>query len=650
MLLLSLFIPSFAADIDKDATGKPALTTGTTITTVTVVPAVGLPTTTTTIGGGATPPPATPNVTGPSGTNATSANTIASPATPAGSGAAGATSGSGATASSSGPTGDVLLVLQPWGGLVPDRQFPAGKEFTIALVDTSAVGGTLEVWRSQAGKGCGQADTGAAGYQRLGLVPVSGGLTARVAPVVSGVHLCILTTVNRRVPGGLWEAFRVEVGEKTREALKGSWVPAANGNSDGKTAPTFQASDCTAKTVYNAMQTSKSQLESSLPTGIRLETTSIDQLFAGAVGAAMASCRAYNRAYLTYINSSGPPTPDQALVDAVNEQNSLPAVRIGETFVPFGQALATAKPEELKGAAQALAPLVSSLKQAADWQARLQAAASKKAGPPGPPPGGVAVLLGTDNEYLTWGAFLNDYTRVAHDTLVAQAAASFGAAVVPRPSSHPAEQNVKAFVSALVAHRNRATLEKELKDAEAGLYDAVYKALDPAKVSIAIEMVKLQAAAKSSLPQQTDQEGVYFSTVFGAGPALAFGGTAPEAWAVPYVGVDVYFAPIDRAVAVDDLKKLLFRRLGLTLAVAAYAPVQDVPNRLDKGLLSQTTLLAGVTYRVGRFTNVTAFVVPYKVSPDNPLAEPYQLSTAGGLALSFDADFWSGVKSLINDL
>ncbi|MFN7142461.1 MAG: hypothetical protein ACK4YP_01695 [Myxococcota bacterium] len=154
-------------------------------------------------------------------------------------------------------------------------------------------------------------------------------------------------------------------------------------------------------------------------------------------------------------------------------------------------------------------------------------------------------------------------------------------------------------------------------------------------------------------PLASEQEGSFFTPVVGFGGAVPSGGTDVDAWAIPYTGVNLYFAPIDRDVSLDDIgpafsrQSLWRRRFGVTLGVAMYKPVMNVPGRADRGLLGDdVTLLLGGTYRVTRFTNVTAFAVPYKLADDNPLDERGRIEAAFGLAFSFDADVWSAIEKI----
>lgn len=122
---------------------------------------------------------------------------------------------------------------------------------------------------------------------------------------------------------------------------------------------------------------------------------------------------------------------------------------------------------------------------------------------------------------------------------------------------------------------------------------------------------------------------------------VAFAFTDFDTWFLPYVGLNLYAAPVDRTIAPSQLTgsaahKYLWQRLSLTLGVSLSAPT--TPGRTVGAPLLGRYPLAALGYRVGSYSRVVGGVVFYQLADPNPLSASKSLKGSPFVGASLDVD------------
>ncbi len=562
---------------------------------------------------------------------ATSPAPSASPA-PA-TGAPASSSGGSSAQASAKPVIDAYLVHDAFRGTWGfDRPLPAGKPLTLQVVSSVPLAsGGLEVWQPRGGaknrrESCPEA-VGEVGRKQIALRLSEGALVGTLPPLPSGTAMCA------RVEA--WSPIDDTASAGVVRALQGALDPyvLADGKKCGELVVAAPRAGAPAQAVQAVVDTL---------VGHQVDLARVGGLVDGLLPAAKNACDRVVAldGEAAALQASQP--PDAATVSAATGTPALPPIRTSQGYRPFAAALSVASAAELEAASAALAGTQGVdtaawrkiLDRAAKGTKNDRAEAERSTRTPGVP-----LVLSSSGTYVPWSAVWKDTSLVETETVTAQARATWGAG----SSEATAVQVWMTANDGYVAGVSRLRAIQTERDAIRSKFREGVVLLQAQP--IALRGLGGELVGTTQLPGVSEQKGSYFSPAFGAGPAVAFGGSEPVMWAVPYVGLDVYFAPIDRALPLREVGGF-FRHVGLFVGLTAYAPLMDVPNREVAGLLDGVTLVAGPTVRVGRFGNVSVPLVPYRVLPANPLEDPGQVAVAAGVALSFDLDLWNAVSRI----
>jgi hypothetical protein len=122
------------------------------------------------------------------------------------------------------------------------------------------------------------------------------------------------------------------------------------------------------------------------------------------------------------------------------------------------------------------------------------------------------------------------------------------------------------------------------------------------------------------------------------GAAFAFPGF--DTWVLPYVGLNVYSAPVDRTIAPGQLTgstvERLQQRVSLTIGATLTAP-KSAGRTIEAPFLGRYPLVA-LGYRFGEYTRLVAGSVFYNAGDANPASADKRLHAApfAGVALDID--------------
>jgi len=195
-------------------------------------------------------------------------------------------------------------------------------------------------------------------------------------------------------------------------------------------------------------------------------------------------------------------------------------------------------------------------------------------------------------------------------------------------------------------HRTRLKAKiKQEKDALGQLEAKVNKAVEGAGKSIPASVLRqpLSAVTIKTEPgsSTTPSAGNYASIDLGVAVAFATSGGTGNPWFLPYLGINLYFAPVERMVPFDRLagtwcQRYLAQRFSLTGGFTLSSP--GIPGRTVGTLLFGKYPLVAAGYRVSQYVRVTVGVVFYELSSRNPVLSSASVAVApyGGISLDVD--------------
>lgn len=168
--------------------------------------------------------------------------------------------------------------------------------------------------------------------------------------------------------------------------------------------------------------------------------------------------------------------------------------------------------------------------------------------------------------------------------------------------------------------------------------DQLASAIDATEVSgtLAAVPAQLQAVGKAA-EGETPDKGNYASVDFGATVAYPLTQGTGELWVVPYIGLNLYFVPVDRTVALSQQVGAWFwQRFSLTIGATLTAPTLS-GRTVQPSILGKYGVLAA-GWRVTQYIRVTAGTLIYSVADANPGVAFTHVGAAPFLGGSLDAD------------
>jgi hypothetical protein len=191
------------------------------------------------------------------------------------------------------------------------------------------------------------------------------------------------------------------------------------------------------------------------------------------------------------------------------------------------------------------------------------------------------------------------------------------------------------------------TKQQATRAAGEEIADAVKTRMQAPEVrALMTSSLAIHISQNTKAPPQTEAGASYVSPDIGVMVALPIYRTNDWApWLVPYAGVNIYFAPVDRAVPFDQLVgNQALQRFSVTLGALLHRP--DVNGTsismafTDSGVIP---MLAG-GWRMTSFTRISAGAFLFDYRDANPAIGDLRHGGAFWIGASIDADVWAVVK------
>lgn len=110
-----------------------------------------------------------------------------------------------------------------------------------------------------------------------------------------------------------------------------------------------------------------------------------------------------------------------------------------------------------------------------------------------------------------------------------------------------------------------------------------------------------------------------------------------------YVGVNMYFAPVDKDIPLRDDDGIL-RRMSLTFGYSIN-PIQDDSSSLE-GILNKNALITGLGFRITDYLRITPGIVILKQKHKNPFVDNSYPVVSPFIGASIDVDMIGTIKKL----
>jgi hypothetical protein len=153
----------------------------------------------------------------------------------------------------------------------------------------------------------------------------------------------------------------------------------------------------------------------------------------------------------------------------------------------------------------------------------------------------------------------------------------------------------------------------------------------------------------------TPQKGNFAAADLGAVFALPSASGTHDLWLLPYIGLNLYFVPVDRSIPLYDLAAenhatiyRFFQRMSLTAGVTLTHP--DLPGYVVTGPLASRYPLVAVGLRLSQYMRITGGAVFYRIASNNPINASTNVGAAPFVGVSVDADLITLVKDALRVL
>ena len=200
-------------------------------------------------------------------------------------------------------------------------------------------------------------------------------------------------------------------------------------------------------------------------------------------------------------------------------------------------------------------------------------------------------------------------------------------------------QRVETSLASAVADVvNDTTLVNATAQALQGALPPVFAA-DNVREALIVSADSLRVSGQAG--QGTTPAAANYASV-DAGAVLAFpvGGISSQPWILPYLGLNIYTAPVDRVVSPSDLTGGFWmdvrQRLSATIGFTLSDPT--IPGRTLSPMFLGHYPVVALGFRTTQFTRVTAGTVLYNVADANPASAQVQLGGAVFLGAALDID------------
>ncbi len=104
-----------------------------------------------------------------------------------------------------------------------------------------------------------------------------------------------------------------------------------------------------------------------------------------------------------------------------------------------------------------------------------------------------------------------------------------------------------------------------------------------------------------------------------------------------YAGLNIYWVPVDRELAMDELVDSFWQRFSVTVGLSM-TTFEDLDDVKFEGLVSDAYPVIGLGYRVMPFARFSVLGVLYRARSQSPISNSSEIYIAPSVALSLDAD------------
>lgn len=188
------------------------------------------------------------------------------------------------------------------------------------------------------------------------------------------------------------------------------------------------------------------------------------------------------------------------------------------------------------------------------------------------------------------------------------------------------EKAQKAFETERVSFRTAVRSAYDTKEARAEL-----------TVSVGLGVQTEKAGAGQTAPASN-----YASVDFGAAFAAPSGGTSFDPWLVPYLGLNIYFVPVEREIPLEEIHgshwDKFLQRFSVTVGMTLSQPKISGREFKPFFLGSSNPLVAALGYRLTPYSRVTMGAMIYSLGDVNPTSVGSGIYAAPFLGYSLDAD------------
>jgi hypothetical protein len=202
------------------------------------------------------------------------------------------------------------------------------------------------------------------------------------------------------------------------------------------------------------------------------------------------------------------------------------------------------------------------------------------------------------------------------------------------------QQLISAFITATIKSQtaiDNPALKTALDAAQAALTTNVKSALANPAVTSAFKYQQVQSGVSLAGEGATASAANYAAIDTGVVAAfpLGYAGGNGNPWALPYIGLNLYFTPVDRTIPLSQLVNQAGQRLSLTIGRTLSDPT--LPNRTISDFGFGYPVFAG-GYRVSQFVRTTLGAVFYKINSENPTSTNTVFGVAPFVGMALDGD------------
>ncbi len=532
-----------------------------------------------------------------------------------------------------------------------DRVLPASEAFDIEVLaqDPRLVGATIEVWPDQlvsCKRGKPPADGSSQSY-RFVMTPSGTGaervMSARVPPLQIGQPFCLRVTWRAQLDARDVQAFAAQVGHEVIAGL------ASVGDA--------QIDNATLMTLL--MESQKQAL-----TQLKIDATASAEFAQHFVASESIAALRTSSAKARIAQIELKKRSDQLAVERAKTE------LLGESALPPAWAVDTGDRLLLLTAlgSEVLSPADQNAIIAALRAARGRYSAEER----GPIDKWILALQGTGDSQTILDAlakapalpkpkaifFVGERGPVSSDDFLVELAKGFDSALLDK-ALNACRRLAEAGISSAMQTAARAWAQqleslRDVSDADAQAvtnFTAAAAEQTAAETAIVTDIGTAIAADERLLPRvklspamtaaragqgTTPAVGSFVTPALGIAATFPIADSSGRAWVFPYFGLNVYFAAVDRTIAIDDLMSDFSQRFSI-IAGISLKDVSLPASKAEPALFGGFPYL-GLGYRFTNFVQLNAGAALYRYQDANPASNALHWGVAPGIAVAVDLD------------